>query len=238
MIRFARPHPFPVTATILALAGLATLCSLGHWPTERLAWKNALQANLDAEFAKNATATKLTLQDLALKETSDIKRGVVKGHLDFDHQISLGGQIVDGKPVYHHLVPLILSGGETVFVAVGYSASAEHLSTPGTRAKIDKVTDTARLPVWNRFTPLNDPVKNSWFRADPVEMASALGLKNPAPALIYAEWHGYKLDAMPHVPVEHKLRNEHLQYAIFWYAMAAVLASIYFLRFWRTPRKA
>jgi surfeit locus 1 family protein len=230
------PRPFPVIATILTLAGVATLGSLGHWQQERLAWKTALQSNLDAEFAKNADATPLTFADLALKDTSDVKRGVLTGKLDFAHQISLAGQIVDGKPVYHHLVPLLLKTGEPVFVVMGYSGSATLLSEPSTRANPDKVTGTARLPQWNRFTPPNNPAKNTWFRADPTEMAAALGLAKPAPALFYAEWHGYKLDAMPRVPVEHKLRNEHRNYMFFWYAMAVVLALIYFLRFWRTPK--
>ena len=238
MIRFALPRPFPVIATLLTLTGVATLGSLGHWQQERLAWKTALQANLDAEFAKNADATPLSAADLSLRETSDVKRGVLKGKLDFTHQISLAGQIVDGKPVYHHLVPLLLKGGETVFVVMGYSSSPEPLLTPGTRASTDKVTGTVRLPQWNRFTPPNDPARNTWFRADPAEMSASLGLKNPAPALVYAEWHGYKLDALPFVPVEHKLRNEHFNYMIFWYTMAVVLALIYLLRFWRVPKSS
>ena len=238
MTRLSVPRPFPVIATLLTLAGVATLGSLGHWQQDRLAWKNALQANLDAEFSRQNIPTEQTAKNLALKETSDIKRVSLTGRLDFDHQISLGGQIVEGKPVYHHLVPLLLKTGETVFVVVGYSASPEPRSTPGTRAQTDHVTGIARLPVWNRFTPPNDPAKNTWFRADPAEMATALGLKNPAPALVYAQWHGYKLDALPPVPVEHKLRNEHLNYMIFWYAMAVVLALIYFLRFWRTPKSS
>jgi surfeit locus 1 family protein len=236
MTRFAVPRPFPVIATLLTLTGVATLGSLGHWQQERLAWKTALQANLDAEFSKKAAATELTAADLNLKESSDVKRGVLKGKLDFAHQISLAGQIVDGKPVYHHLVPLLLKSGETVFVVVGYSSVPDSLSTPSTRAKTDQVSGTARLPQWNRFTPPNNPATNTWFRADPAEMAAALGLKNPTPALVYAEWHGYKLDGMPFVPVEHKLRNEHFNYMIFWYTMAVVLALIYILRFWRAPK--
>lgn len=232
------PRPFPVAATLITLAGVAILCSLGHWQQERLAWKNALQANLDAEFAEIADKTTLTAADLALKETSDIKRGLLAGHLDFEHQISLSGQIVDGKPVYHHFVPLRLTSGETVFVAVGYSGMPGPLPAPATRSKLDKVSGTVRLPQWNRFTPPNNPEKNSWFRPDPVEMAKALGIENPAPALMYAEWHGYKLDALPPVPIERTLRNEHRNYMMFWYTMAAVLLLIYVLRFWHAPEKA
>ena len=230
------PRPFPVTATLLTLTGVIILGNLGHWQQERLAWKNALQANLDAEFAKQADKTTLTAADLDLTKTSDIKRGALAGHLDFTRQLSVGGQIADGKPVYHHFVPLLLKDGETVFVAVGYSASPDAIPTPTTRARTDTVIGAVRLPMWNRFTPPNNPEKNSWFRADPVEMAKALGLKDPVPALMYAEWHGYKLDALPTIPVEPILRNEHRNYMMFWYAMAAVLALIYFLRFWRSNK--
>lgn len=233
----AIPRPFPWLATLLVLIGIAVLCQLGHWQQERLVWKNALQASLDHEFAlPEKDLPVLTTADLTSVASGTIRRGILKGHLDFTRQIVLQGQIVNGVSVSYKLVPLILNDGRSVFVVAGYSPGAEKLLTPATRTATDKITGMARTPAWNYFTPPNEPAQGRWFRPDIAQMADALKLDNALPVLFYAEWTGYKLDALPPVPIEHTLRNDHQNYAYFWYTMAVVLLGIYILRFWRSRR--
>ncbi len=232
----AIPRPFPWIATLCVLAGISVLCMLGHWQQERLVWKQALQASLDREFTLPAKDLPiLTSADLDTLSGDAIKRGVLKGRFDFDHQIALQGQIAEQKSVVYHIVPLLTADGRTIFVIAAYSEGMKKLPTPTTRGKIDQVTGVAKAPSWNRFTPDNAPDKDLWFRADPKQMAEHLKLPNPVPVIFYAEFLNYKLDALPQVEVPRKLRNDHEQYAMFWYAMAGVLFGIYILRFWRKP---
>lgn len=229
-------RPVPVIATILAVLGVLGLCRLGYWQQERLVWKNNLQASLDREFARDASAITLTSADLQILSATDLRRGTLTGTLDFDHQILWSGQVVDGKPARYLLIPLRLKDDHTIFVVAGPSDAK--VPTPTTRGRIDTVTGTARVPHWNMFTPPNVPEKNQWYRADPDQMAASLGLKNPLPVLFYRETVNYKLDAMPAVEVPRQLRNDHRQYSIFWYTMAVILAVMYGLRFWVMPRRS
>jgi surfeit locus 1 family protein len=66
------------------------------------------------------------------------------------------------------------------------------------------------------FTPANEPAKGLWYSADVPAIEQALGLENPRPWRIVA-------GAPPELP------NDHLQYAITWYSLAAVLVIVYLL---------
>ena len=75
------------------------------------------------------------------------------------------------------------------------------------------------------FTPDNDPARNYWFWRDLAAMATYAGVDAP-PLLIEA-------DTKPNpggLPIGNKmavkLRNEHLQYAILWFSLAAALLVI------------
>jgi surfeit locus 1 family protein len=76
------------------------------------------------------------------------------------------------------------------------------------------------------FTPENEPHNNTWFYIDPLSMSAAAGL-SPV--------QGYYLLAANKspggVPVGHQWRvdlpNNHLHYAITWFALAFGLLVIY-----------
>ena len=228
-------RPFPVLATVLTAAGVLTLCGLGHWQQDRLAWKNNLQVTMDEEFAKDAKGLLLTSDDLTKVSDSSIRRGTLQGKLDFDHQFILRGQIVDAKPASFVLIPMILPDQKTVFVVATLQAGTDKIGTPSTRAKIDKVTGTARLSRWSSFAGQNDPEKDLWYRPDVVQMATHAKLPDPVAPLFYMESSNYKLDARPTVDIPRTLRNDHKQYMFFWYTMAGILLVMYYLRFWRRP---
>lgn len=227
------PRPFPILATVLTAAGVLTLCGLGHWQQERLVWKNNLQVTMDEEFAKDAKSILLTSDDLTSVSDSAIRRGTLRGKLDFDHQFILRGQIVDAKPASFVLIPLILPEKQTVFVVATWHTGTAKIMEPSTRAKIDTVIGTARLPRWSSFTGQNEPDKDLWYRPDVVQMATHAQLPEPVAPLFYMESSNYKLDARPTVEIPRTLKNDHKQYMFFWYTMAGILLVMYYLRFWR-----
>jgi surfeit locus 1 family protein len=88
----------------------------------------------------------------------------------------------------------------------------------------------------NPFVPANDPAKGKWYRWDLPQMAQAAGEKELAPLVLYEEGEEGGENGAGH-PVREALvwspPNNHLGYAIFWYATAFTLAVIYYLRFIR-----
>jgi surfeit locus 1 family protein len=85
----------------------------------------------------------------------------------------------------------------------------------------------------------NNPGKNQWYRVDIAAMAEALGLGHAAP--VYLE---VLQPTGAHGPVPTgqrilgNIRNEHLQYAITWFALAGALAVIYVVWTVRGERQA
>ncbi len=79
------------------------------------------------------------------------------------------------------------------------------------------------------FTPDNRPGENFWFYVDVPAMAAHAGLKRMHPFVIEAgpaaNPGGFPIGGQSRV----KLRNDHLQYAITWYSLAAALLVIYVL---------
>ena len=124
-----------------------------------------------------------------------------------------------------------MAGGATIFVDRGFVPTDRR--APATRAAGEiagptAVTGLLRLPEppgW--FTPANEPAKNSWFSIDLPAMAQAAGVGSALPFYIDADkapnpggWPqgGQTITDLP---------NDHLQYAITWYALAVALVAIY-----------
>lgn len=66
------------------------------------------------------------------------------------------------------------------------------------------------------FIPANNPAKGEWYTADIPALAAALKLERVRPFRLV-------LGAPPELP------NDHLQYAVTWYSLAAVLLIVYVL---------
>ncbi|MGE4313438.1 MAG: SURF1 family cytochrome oxidase biogenesis protein, partial [Pseudobdellovibrionaceae bacterium] len=82
------------------------------------------------------------------------------------------------------------------------------------------------------FAAKNDPDKNVWLTANADDIAAHEGLENVRPLLMQAEKSSVAKDQLEmRDATPPTLRNEHLQYAIFWYGMGIVLFIIALIRF-------
>jgi len=220
----------PFWATLFTLLGLCILCALGIWQLQRLAWKKDLITTLEASYNQERPAS----LDLA-QNPPEFAYGRITGNF-LPHKAFLLGppRIQDEVPGYDLIVPLQISD-QTLLINMGWTPH------PLDKQPIYHLQDQTlafygllRMPGWNAFTPKNQPEKNIWFRLNTTEIASAKALENLYPSYLMANRANYKFDAAFFGDsAQNKLmpNNNHLQYALFWFAMAIALLSVYTLRF-------
>ncbi len=219
-----------VRLTVAAAAAFSLLVALGTWQLQRMVWKRESIA---------MRAARLALPPLAL---SGPPAGVVApafrriratGVFLHDEELHLGPRALDGVPGYHVITPLRLAGGAIVLVDRGWVPLDRR--DPATRARGQL---TGRLEVEGRvrpaprrgpFTPENQPEKGVWFTIDVAEMAAWLELREVLPFAVEAGPARTPGGLPKGAAFEVRLPDNHLQYAITWYALAAVLAVIYVL---------
>lgn len=223
---FTRPKPLPLLITLVAFS---TCVGLGIWQTQRLAWKDGLQAQIDATKEK-PPLTKLPKDEEALKAL-EFQRVKLSGTWRHDIEYHLFPRIYQGRKGYALITPLQLADGRTVLINRGW-IPMEHKDIAKRRETIvagyGKVTGMIRTTrERNRFTLGNQPEMNIWFARDIDAMAAQYGLKNIVPAMVDAVG---KQD-LKHLPVPSdgtiRLRNDHLSYIITWYGLAVAILVIF-----------
>lgn len=233
---FRAPRPFPVWATLFTVMGVMILITLGVWQVERLAWKRDLIAALETEYAKDVSATPLTLEVLqSIRAKGDVARGMVQGRPDMQSAVLLRDKIWrldmgDAMPVgavgVEIIAPYHLDDGSVLLVNLGWVANDD---LPAVLDFLPKRSASAVAGIARLFQ-LN-PYVAAAVQPDPVSIGQAKGWQT-LPVIVTAE--------QPVHPAIHPLaqktypNNNHLQYALFWLSMALVLVVIYLLRFWRT----
>ncbi len=227
----SRPQLLPAAVT----AAVALIClALGAWQLERLEWKTGLITQRRAAVQSAPVPIPKTLEEASRLEFHPV---IAEGMFLHDEEIYLGAASPSGgQPGFQVLTPLRLADGRIVFVNRGFVRS--ELKNPekrgaGQLAGPVRVSGPLRLPKgkpgW--LVPDNRPDRNYWFWVDLPAMAAATGLSDVAPFYIDA-------DATPNpggwpkggvTPVN--LPNDHLQYAITWFALAAAAIAVYVV--WR-----
>jgi surfeit locus 1 family protein len=234
MSRF-RPQLAPTLFTI----PVVLLCvALGVWQLQRLDWKRELITQREAGVV---AAPVMPPRSLAEARALEFHPVVADGVLLNDRELYLNATGPRGGAGFHVLTPLREADGRIVFVNRGFAPTT--LKDPSTRAAGQPagtvhIRGLLRLspsekPSW--FIPDNRPDLNYWFWIDLPAMAAAdhLDLANLAPFYIDA-------DATPNpggwpeggvTPLA--LPNDHLQYAITWFSLAAAALVIYVVYHWR-----
>lgn len=232
----ARLRSLLVPAVFTLIVG-AFLIGLGIWQLERLAWKNAIVARIEAR-TKNAPQ-RLPPPDAwdALKPFDyEYRRVTLTGRFDNAKEAYILRASADG-PVYHVLTPLALASGGTVLVDRG-SVPAERRD-PATRVAgqlsgIVTVTGLMRPPESrNAFTPADVPSKDRFYTRDPAEIARHFELIDAAPFVVDA-------DATPNPGGWPKggdtivdVPNNHFSYALTWFGLALGLFTVFVSYAWK-----
>jgi surfeit locus 1 family protein len=220
-----------------AILAFIVLVGLGTWQVERKAWKEGLIASLTERLAVAPTALPAAADWPHLDRTADEYRRVTfSAAFDYAHEAfvfaagsAFRPEIV--SPGYWVFTPARLADGVVVIVNRGFVPDGR--KDPETRpdgqvAGTIALTGVLRWPDGhNWFTPNDDPAHNLWFSRDPQAIATAKGLGPVAPFFVEQEapvppgglpQPGKLVVALP---------DNHLQYALTWYGLAAVLVGVF-----------
>lgn len=217
--------------SLIAGLGVVVLLGLGTWQLQRLQWKNALIAERQAAIRAAPVAFPA---DPATAATLAFHRVSVAGTFLNDREFHVLATAQDGTAGVHVVTPLHRADGSYVLIDRGFVPSDR--KEPSTRVAGERQGDVAVTGVlrpaqgkssW--FVPDNRPGTNEWFYVDVPAMAAAAGLTPVAPFYVEADATpnpgGYPIGGQTVID----LPNNHFQYALTWYALAAGLASIYII---------
>jgi surfeit locus 1 family protein len=224
---------------LAVLAALCLLVSLGTWQLERKAWKEALIATLAERVAAAPTDLPSRSAWNSL-DRGDMEFRRVTFAAEFRHDqealvYTAGSGLrsdVSG-PGYWVFTPARLTDGSVVVVNRGFVP--EGRQDPASRA-VGRVSGTIEIVGAVRwpeprglFAPADDPARNLWFVRDHTAMAAARNWGPVAPFFVDQEAPAPP-GGLPRVgKIVPNLRNDHLQYAVTWYALALVLVVVFLL---------
>jgi surfeit locus 1 family protein len=229
--------------TVLMLLALSVLVGLGVWQLERLQWKEGLIAKIEAR----TRAQPIGLNDAAAmaEEGRDPSyyRVRVSGRFDHAKERYLFA-VSEGRGGWHVIAPLKTVDGETVLIDRGFVPDS--LKDPSARREgevqdVVTVTGIVRLPeTRHTFTPDNEPEANRWFWRDLESMARSMFPAEPvrlAPFFLEAD-KGEGPGGWPEGgQTRLDLPNNHLQYAVTWFLLAACLLVIYGAYVWKAKAR-
>ena len=228
-MRSLRLHLWP---TLFTVPAVLVLLALGTWQVQRLFWKEALIAERQAGLAAPVTPWSEAADRLGELYWHRLS---AQGRFLNDRELVLAARSMNGNPGYHIVAPFAIEGGPVLLVDRGWVPLDR--KNPGTRSQgqpeglvtVTGILRPGHQPNW--LTPDNQPDKNFWFWIDIPAMARAVAAEDRAVMAAYLE-----ADATPNsggLPIGGQTRidlpNDHLQYAITWYALAVALIVIYIL---------
>lgn len=207
------------------ISGVSLLSVLGVWQVQRLSWKTALIATIEQK--SNAAPLKSFPAEEAWQD-AEYRKLEITGQFLNNHAFPVGPRTEKGRNGFHLFVPFQTAAGETIMVNRGWIPEGRNIFLHEEKGKIT-VWGVVRFPARGALTPDNDPDQNRWYWPDVLAMAEKAELSDIAPAyLVMTE---KKEGAYPQgLDVRANLRNNHLQYAVFWFTMAFVFAGVFFFR--------
>jgi surfeit locus 1 family protein len=220
-----------------ALLVFSFLIGLGFWQIQRKAWKEGLIASLTERLAMPPQALPPAKAWPKLNAAVDEYRRV-KFRATFDNapealvfaSATAFRPDVSG-PGYWVFAPGRLPDGSVVMVNRGFVP--DNRKDPKSRldGQLSGPVDIVGAMRWpdtrHWFTPNDDPSHNLWFARDPLAIAAAKNIGPVAPFYVEQEAPAPPGGLPQPGKLVVSLPDNHLQYAITWFGLAAVLAGVF-----------
>lgn len=223
-----RRYLFPL---ILGLGGIAILVSLGLWQLRRLEWKEAMLAEIAAKIA----VAPVSLDSLANPDpATDMYRPVtVDGRTTGPELLVLSGRKGEGAG-YEVIAAYETAAGRRILLDRGFiPEEAKATARPATA-----FTGTGNL-LWpnetDSYTPPPDAKTGLWFARDVDAMAKALYTE---PVMVVLATATGDAQGISPTPVDTSaIVNNHRDYAITWFSLAAAWAGMTGFLLWRIRQR-
>lgn len=203
----------------VGLGGAAILVALGIWQVQRLAWKEAILAQVDARVSGAPVDLPATLDRTDDRYLPVRAAGTIEAEAIF--------VLVSRKQIgagYRMISPLVMDTGRRVLVDRGFIRAADRAAFTLEAFDADVVGNLHWPDEIDGFTPESDLDAGIWFARDVDAMAATLAAE---PTLIVAQRVTNDAAALSPLPVDSAaIPNNHLQYAITWFSLALIWAAM------------
>ncbi|MBV7516176.1 SURF1 family protein [Ensifer sp. ENS12] len=220
-------------AFLLLAVAFAILISLGTWQMQRLHWKEGLLTAIQ----ERRSAPPVSLGDIEkmLADGVDIDYRTVTVTGTFDHSKERHFfATFNGRTGYYVFTPLTLDDGRVLFVNRGFVPFEQKESSTRLAGELPAfvgVHGLARPKLTEKpssLVPDNDLAKNIFYWKDLDTMASSVGLPADRVLPLFVDADAtLNTGGLPIGGVtQFDLPNNHLQYALTWYGLAAALVLV------------
>jgi surfeit locus 1 family protein len=215
---------------VIGAGGAAVLLWLGFWQVQRLDWKLSVIDDINARI----TAAPVALPDTPDANDDSYLPVEVSGTLGAEYLRVLVSQKEIGAG--YRIISALDTGTRRVLLDRGFTPVAQ-TAIPVHDASVT-VQGNLQWPIeTDGFTPDPDIAKNIWFARDVDVMAQALGTE---PIMVVAKQTSFNDSPISPLPVDTvAIPNDHLQYAITWFSLAAIwvmMSLAFILRARRAPK--
>ena len=233
--RMPAPHSRAgrLAGVVLVLAAFAVLVSLGTWQMQRLHWKEALIGAIAERRSAPAVSLDKIEAMAAAGEDIDYRTVHVSGVYDHGKERHFFATH-EGRTGFYVFTPLKLADGRAIFVNRGFvpfekkDASTRAEGQIAGSVAIDGLARPKLSGKPSSLVPDNDAAKNIFYWKDLDAMADSAGIATDRVVSFFID-----ADASENpggLPIggvtQFDLPNNHLQYALTWYGLAAALVAV------------
>lgn len=213
---------------LLALAAFAALVSLGVWQVQRLSWKRDLIQRVEQRIHAPAQPAPGPGQWPSLTASQfEYARVRVQGHYLHDRETLVRAVTVIG-PGFWVMTPFVTTEGHTVLINRGFVPPTRRDADTRPAGQVEgevTVTGLLRTSETKGSLQANDSATGRWYSRDVSAICKLRCPANFAPYFIDAEALEPAIDTAPVGGLTVvKFSNNHLQYALTWFALAIMLA--------------
>ncbi|MDS9469103.1 SURF1 family protein [Paracoccus sp. MBLB3053] len=212
---------------LASVAGVVVLLGLGIWQVQRLAWKTDLIARVEARLdAEAVPAPGPSSWSLINASADEYRRVSLAGNYLFEDEVLVKAVTGQGSGFWV-MTPLVTADGWAAWINRGFvpddrRSVDDRVSPEGTQelSGLLRITQPG-----GAFLRANDPAGKRWYSRDVEALSATFGVSDHAPYFIDAD-RGDDASALPLGGLTVvSFRNNHLSYALTWFAMAAGLAA-------------
>ena len=218
----------------LFLIALAFLVLLGFWQLHRLEWKTNLLSSIEDGQTEDYVDFPFNIID----ENFSYKKTTLSGKIDHSKELHFFNINSYGQSGYNIIVPM-LTNDKTVYIDLGWTSFADINSREFEFRSLKSELDLRGILIYSKkrraFSPQPDRDKNNWYLMNIEEMDQYTKLNSEKYIFRVLEQKYYSdlLNEFTTVNIP----NNHLQYAITWFALAFSIACMYVIYIYKNILK-